>query len=104
MNEIKKLLILLLTFITLGGCSPNTIKNSLSTELEYYSVSVTSSDGGIVNTSGGYYKAGTQIKIRATPEQGYIFSEWMGINSNENPLTIEVVSDHNISAIFTKFD
>lgn len=80
------------------------IKNSLSTELEYYSVSVTSSDGGIVNTSGGYYKAGTQIKIRATPEQGYIFSEWMGINSNENPLTIEVVSDHNISAIFTKFD
>jgi hypothetical protein len=80
------------------------IKNSLSTELEYYSVSVTSSDGGIVNTSGGYYKAGTQIKIRATPEQGYIFSEWMGINSIENPLTIEVVSDHNISAIFIKFD
>ena len=86
------------------GCSSNMTENSLSTELEYYSVSVTSSDGGIVNTSGGYYKAGTQIKIRATPEQGYIFSEWMGINSNENPLTIDVVSDHNISAIFTKFD
>jgi len=79
-------------------------ENSLSTELEYYSVSVTSSDGGTVNTNGGYYKAGTQIKITATPDQRYVFSEWMGINSNENPLTMEVVSDHNISAIFIKFD
>ena len=79
-------------------------ENSLSTELEYYSVSVTSSDGGTVNTNDGYYKAGTQIKITATPDQGYVFSEWMGINSNENPLTVKVDSDHNISAIFIKFD
>ena len=99
----KKLLILLLTFITIG-CSTEIIENGLSPELEYYSVSVLSSDGGIVNTSGGYYKAGTQIKITATPDQGYVFSEWMGINSNENPLTIEVDSDHSISAIFIKFD
>ncbi|MDG1687263.1 MAG: hypothetical protein P8I28_07695 [Flavobacteriaceae bacterium] len=79
-------------------------ENSLSTELEYYSVSVTSSDGGTVNTNGGYYKAGTQIKITATPDQGYVFSEWMGINSNENPLIVKVDYDHNISAIFIKFD
>ena len=101
--KIKKLLIPLLTFITIG-CSSEIIENSLSAKLEYYSVSVTSSDGGVVNTSGGYYKARTQIKIIATPEQGYVFSEWMGINSNENPFTIEVVSDQNISAIFIKFD
>ena len=86
------------------GCSSNMTENSLSTELEYYSVSVTSSDGGTVNTNGGYYKAGTQIKITATPDQGYVFSEWMGINSNENPLTVKVDYDHNISAIFIKFD
>ena len=79
-------------------------ENSLSTELEYYSVSITSSDGGTVNTNGGYYKAGTQIKITATPDQGYVFSEWMGINSNENPLIVKVDYDHNISAIFIKFD
>jgi hypothetical protein len=79
-------------------------ENSLSTELEYYSLSVTSSDGGTVNTNGGYYKAGTQIKITATPDEGYVFSEWMGINSNENPLTVKVDYDHNISAIFIKFD
>ena len=79
-------------------------ENSLSTELEYYSLSVTSSDGGTVNTNGGYYKAGTQIKITATPDQGYVFSEWMGINSNENPLIVKVDYDHNISAIFIKFD
>jgi len=79
-------------------------ENSLSTELEYYSLSVTSSDGGTVNTNGGYYKAGTQIKITATPDEGYVFSEWMGINSNENPLTVKVDYDHNISAIFFKFD
>ena len=85
------------------GCSSNMTENSLSTELEYYSVSVTSSDWGTVNTNGGYYKAGTQIKITATPDQGYVFSEWMGINSNENPLTVKVDYDHNISAIFIKF-
>lgn len=79
-------------------------ENSLSTELEYYSLSVTSSDGGTVNTNGGYYKAGTQIKITATPDEGYVFSEWMGINSNENPLIVKVDYDHNISAIFIKFD
>jgi len=79
-------------------------EKSLSTELEYYSLSVTSSDGGTVNTNGGYYKAGTQIKITATPDEGYDFSEWMGINSNENPLTVKVDYDHNISAIFIKFD
>ena len=79
-------------------------ENSLSTELEYYSLSVTSSDGGTVNTNGCYYKAGTQIKITATPDEGYVFSEWMGINSNENPLTVKVDYDHNISAIFIKFD
>ena len=76
------------------------IENSLSTELEYYNVSITSSAGGIVNTNGGYYKVGTQIKITATPEQGYFFSEWMGIESTENPLTITIDSDHNISAIY----
>ena len=59
--KIKKLLIPLLTFITIG-CSSEIIENSLSPKLEYYSVSVTSSDGGIVNTSGGYYKAGDSNK------------------------------------------
>ena len=93
--KIKKLLIPLLTFITIG-CSSEIIENSLSAELEYYSVSVTSSDGGIVSTSGGNYKSGSQIKITAIPEQGYIFSEWMGINSNENHLYIEVISNYNI--------
>jgi uncharacterized repeat protein (TIGR02543 family) len=42
------------------------------------------------------------VTIAATPEQEYVFSGWMGIESTETPLTIAINSDQNIAASFQK--
>jgi|TARA_B110000444_G_C18585205_1_gene475848 hypothetical protein len=68
----------------------------------FYNISITSSEGGSVSTYGGSYKAGSTITISAKPDQEYIFSEWMGIESKENPINLNINSDFNISAIFIK--
>ena len=67
-----------------------------------YNISITSSEGGTVSTYGGSYKAGSTIIISAKPDQEYVFSEWMGIESKENPINLNINSDFNISAIFIK--
>lgn len=68
----------------------------------FYNISITSSEGGTVSTYGGSYKAGSIITISAKPDQEYVFSEWMGIESKENPINLNINSDFNISAIFIK--
>ena len=68
----------------------------------FYNISITSSEGGTVSTYGGSYKAGSTISISAKPDQEYVFSEWMGIESKENPINLNINSDFNISAIFIK--
>jgi len=50
----------------------------------------------------GYY-GGTQINITALPDPGWNFSHWSGeVNGSQNPITITVNSDKNITAHFTK--
>ena len=68
----------------------------------FYNISITSSEGGTVSTYGGSYKAGSTITISAKPDQEYVFSEWMGIESKKNPINLNINSDFNISAIFIK--
>ena len=68
----------------------------------FYNISITSSEGGTVSSYGGSYKAGSTLTISAKPDQEYVFSEWMGIESTENPLKLNINSDFNISAIFIK--
>jgi leucyl aminopeptidase (aminopeptidase T) len=89
-------------FFLLISCADDLEESNIPTESVFYSVSITSSEGGTVNTSGGYYKSGEIIEITATSEQGYVFSEWMGIESSENPLTIQVNTDYSLSAIFVQ--
>tara|TARA_B100000767_G_scaffold273797_1_gene304981 strand:- start:1943 stop:2182 length:240 start_codon:yes stop_codon:yes gene_type:complete len=78
------------------------MNDSSANSAVFYNISVTSSEGGTVSTFGGSYKAGSTITISAKPDQEYIFSEWMGIESSENPLNLNISSDFNISAIFIK--
>lgn len=84
------------------NCSPEIMNDSSANSAVFYNISVTSSEGGTVSTFGGSYKAGSTITISAKPDQEYIFSEWMGIESSENPLNLNISSDFNISAIFIK--
>ena len=78
------------------------MNDSSANSAVFYNISITSSEGGTVSTFGGSYKAGSTITISAKPDQEYIFSEWMGIESSENPLNLNISSDFNISAIFIK--
>lgn len=65
-----------------------------------YTLTVTTSEGGTVSTEGGEYQEGAEIEITATPNEGYRFDGWEGINSNENTLTLTVNSDTELSPIF----
>ena len=78
------------------------MNDSSANSAVFYNISITSSEGGTVSTYGGSYKAGSTLTISAKPDQEYIFSEWMGIESTENPLKLNINSDFNISAIFIK--
>jgi len=50
---------------------------------------------------GGEYAEGTEVTLTANPNTGYIFKEWSGdITGSENPVTITMDSDKNVSAEF----
>ena len=49
----------------------------------------------------GTYAHGTQATLAATPNPEYRFSEWSGdLSSTDNPLTVTVTSDLNLTAEF----
>ena len=86
----------------MANCSPEITNDSSANSGVFYNIAIASSDGGTVSTYGGYFKARSTLTISAKPDQEYVFSEWMGIDSSENPLNVTVNSDLNISAIFIK--
>ena len=59
-----------------------------------YNVSISSTEGGSVNTQSGTYNAGTVLTITATPNDGYEFIGWTG--SNETSMEIMIVVNSNI--------
>jgi surface protein len=66
------------------------------------SVDVTPSDAGSVSPSGeNTYDEGEEIELQANPSEGYVFSEWTGdIESTDNPYSLTVDQDYNITANF----
>ena len=89
-----KLFLALLIFISCGKEEENIIN-----ELQYFQVTILSSEGGSVSTNGGSYVEGTGLNVTATPNDSYMFSGWSN-GSNSNPLTITVNSDIEITANF----
>ena len=104
MKYFLKLWIAISVFFLVKSCSNDIIERSLSNESVYYSVAVSSSEGGNVNSTGGYYKYGSEININATSDEGYFFSDWTGVDSLDNPLIIHINSDYNTSAIFKNWN
>ena len=70
---------------------------------EQFTVTTTISGLGTItlDPSGGTYNAGTIVTLTATPDNGYEFNEWSGdLSGSDNPATITVTSDQNITATF----
>ena len=58
-----------------------------------FTISVSASSGGTVNTTGGQYEAYEYLSISATPGEGYIFSGWSGTTATGNPINIQATSN-----------
>lgn len=72
-------------------------------EINTYTLTVSSSDGGTINASGGTYDENETVVILATPVEGYSFIGWSGSASgNNNPLTITMTEDLTITATFSR--
>lgn len=66
-----------------------------------YSLTVSAEEGGTVSTDGGTYDEGTAITITATPDEGYEFTGWEGVDSEEASLTITLNEDQTLNALFS---
>ena len=71
-----------------------------STPLVTYDVSISSTEGGSVNTQSGTFNAGTVLTITATPNDGYEFIGWTGSNESSMEITITVNSNIELTANF----
>lgn len=98
----KNLMHLKLTLCTLSlmlftTCSDDdTIQYRLTTQ-------VTPAETGTLTPVSGMYNEGTEIELKATPNEEYIFTNWTGdASGNVNPLTIIMLEDKNITAVFEK--
>jgi uncharacterized repeat protein (TIGR02543 family) len=71
--------------------------------LKNYDVSIESSEGGTVSYAGGSIQAGQTVTFSANPSEGYQFTGWSGdVTGIENPLTVTVNSNINITANFER--
>ena len=66
-----------------------------------YTLSVSATNGGNVNTSGGEYAQGTSVTVTATPNTGYTFTGWSGNSTGTNTsLNITINSNTSVTANF----
>ena len=61
-----------------------------------------SEHGTIAASPSGPYQAGAVVTITATPEQGYGFAGWTGIDKTSNPATITLDENTTVSASFVE--
>lgn len=69
----------------------------------YHNITVTASPayGGTVAPSSGPVLDGTSVSFKATPNAEYVFTGWSGsISGTENPKTVSVTQDMNVTANF----
>jgi NOL1/NOP2/fmu family ribosome biogenesis protein len=92
-----KLTLCTLLLMLLTTCSDDdTIQYQLTTQ-------VSPAETGTITPPSGLYNEGTEIELKATPIEEYIFKNWTGdASGNVNPLTITMLEDKNITAVFEK--
>ena len=76
-----------------------TLTASFSELIISYTLTVTSGEGGSVNSEGGEYNEGTEITLTASAGEGYRFIGWSD-GSTEESITITLSEDTSIEALF----
>ena len=108
MRRILTLTLVVLLTLSISTCSDSGTgtdpdnSNGGEDETTTYTVSITTSDSGTVSPSGeNTYNEGEQIEIQANPKEGFAFKTWSGdIESTENPYSLTVDQDYDITANF----
>ncbi len=66
----------------------------------YYDLTVTVEGQGSVSPTSGTYEEGSVVTLTATPDDGYIFSEWSG-DANGSSSSVSVIINSDISVVAT---
>ena len=103
-----KRVLLLLCCLSILYCSKDSGDGDIkfTPPAQKYSLTVASSQGGSVDTSGGSFDANTSVTIKATPQTGYTFVSWTDSSTNKtysnNPLTLNPDQNTTLVANFEK--
>lgn len=102
----KKLLYIFLGLSLVFGCADNNTSSNLDIiEPELYTLSISNTNGGSVDSTGGTYESGDEITITATADEDYLFQNWSGDeNSVANPLIFTIYDDVSVTANFVSED
>lgn len=96
-HDFTCLLVLTIVAVTLTNC---TTKSTPTYQLTTSSIPA---DGGLVSPSLGEFDEGEVIQLQATANENWIFNGWEGDQAgSQNPVSITMNSDKNISARFVK--
>ncbi|MGA9239198.1 InlB B-repeat-containing protein, partial [Robiginitalea sp.] len=100
MRLFKRILLILPVLFLVLTCSKDD-----DPEMFVLSVTITPEEGGSVSPDGGAFDDGAMVTLTGTPSEGYIFKEWMGdLKSTENPISVSMNSDMNVTLVFVKSD
>lgn len=89
----KHSLLILASALLVLGCQKEVYHN--------ITVYVNPAEGGSVSPSSGPVLDGTSVSFKATPNGDYVFTGWSGsVNGTENPKTVTVTQDMNVTANF----
>ena len=96
MKRLRDVLLVCIFFLAASCSTENTPVYQLTT-------SSNPSEAGSVSPEQGEYDEGTEVQITAAPNEGWFFDSWQGgLSSSENPDTLTIDSDMEITALFIK--
>lgn len=90
----KRSLLIILGALLILGCQKEVYHN--------VTAAANPAEAGSVSPSSGPVLDGTSVSFKATPNGDYVFTGWSGsISGTENPKTVTVTQDMNVTANFT---
>lgn len=105
MRKVSPILFLMITILfscskesknTITPVAPPIPKTSFKVNL-----TVTPINSGTITPASGTFDKGQVIQLSAKPSEGYLFKEWQGgATGSENPISLTVDSDKDITAVF----
>ena len=99
---LKSSLFIFSLFLFISSCSKGSPLPAPTPTITY-TLSVTASEGGTVNNTGGTHNENSNVTISATADAGYEFTSWSGdASGTDNPLTVSMNSNKTITANFIR--